>query len=287
MKVTAVVAMMILGLGASDAKRIVGGQPAEEDRHPYMVGLLNSPNGRPYCGGTLVEPDVVISAAHCPTPRFVQIGCNRVGASDCEIISVESDRAHPNYFSRPVPQNDHRIIFLDRASEYAPIGNVAGTSFENLPARTDVTVIGFGTTSSGGDVSDILLEVGVDVISNNECAQAYSAQGLPIDDSMICASAPGKDSCQGDSGGPLIIKCPNNADVLVGIVSWGIGCASPGFAGVYARTDSAVEDGFFSGLDISSPSVNDPCGGQPFGESTFTGVEEEQEDPNCFFGIFC
>ncbi|KAK3851319.1 hypothetical protein Pcinc_042029 [Petrolisthes cinctipes] len=66
-------------------------------------------------------------------------------------------------------------------------------------------VTGWGTTSSGGDVSDVLLEVAVNVLTNDECTDAYSDYGFDIPDTMVCAADKGKDSCQGDSGGPMVL----------------------------------------------------------------------------------
>lgn len=284
MKIVAVLLSLFAGLQhVQGSRRVVGGEPTEPGRYPYMVGLLNSAGSRPYCGGTLVEPDVVISAAHCPSPRFVQIGCDTVGASDCEIISVDSSVSHPDYRSRPVPQTDFRIIYLDDDSRFGTIGNVATSEWKDLPALTEVVTIGFGTTSSGGSTSSRLLEASVFTTSNEDCADDYESRRLPVDDTMICAKAPGKDACQGDSGGPLLVKCPNGADVLIGVVSWGVGCASPSFPGVYGRVSFASDDGFFDDIDISAPDLDDLCGGDLIGETE----ELEEEDENCFFGLLC
>ena len=82
------------------------------------------------------------------------------------------------------------------------------------------------------------MEVEVDIVSKSECNSDYSGQ---ITDNMVCASRSGKDSCQGDSGGPLIVKGGDvSADVQVGVVSWGNGCADPNFPGVYARVSSKI-----------------------------------------------
>ena len=247
---------------------IVGGQPAPAGRYPYMSGLLSSNNGRPYCGGVLITPGVVYTAAHCPAPSFVSVGCLNVNDS-CARVSASSSIVHPSFSNFPVPQNDFRLVILS-----TPVNNfdvmpfIADASWASLAAGTDVTVIGWGTTSSGGSSSDNLLEVEVDVLSNAACSSDYAGTGAIIDASMICAARAGKDACQGDSGGPLFIRCDaNNADVLVGIVSWGIGCASPSFPGVYGRVSFA--DAWFRstmqnlgqlGLIQTPPPINNVCG---------------------------
>jgi len=96
-----------------------------------------------------------------------------------------------------------------------------------------VVVAGWGATSEGGSGSDQLLKLTVPVLSNSDCLTAYSG----ITNSMVCAgylTQSGKDSCQGDSGGPLTIGTGTTAR-LVGVVSWGQGCARLGYPGVYAR----------------------------------------------------
>lgn len=101
-------------------------------------------------------------------------------------------------------------------------------------------VAGWGTASSGGNTSSILLQGDLDVVSDPDCAAAHG-EGFQTP-AMICAGAPSRDSCQGDSGGPLF------ANVQVGIVSFGQGCADPGFPGVYARISDQPINAFISGV---------------------------------------
>ena len=95
-------------------------------------------------------------------------------------------------------------------------------------------VIGFGSLSSGGNVASELRHVELAFVPRNTCNSNYNGG---ISDVMMCAADPGQDSCQGDSGGPLYDQA-NNA--LVGVVSWGFGCADPNYPGVYAQVSSRV-----------------------------------------------
>merc|ERR1712006_38726 len=97
-------------------------------------------------------------------------------------------------------------------------------SMEEYDEGTMCTVTGWGTTSEGGSLARVLQKVSVPVVSDDDCRDAYGSS--QIADSMICAGldAGGKDSCQGDSGGPFM--CGFGLD---GVVSWGYGCAQPGY----------------------------------------------------------
>lgn len=113
--------------------------------------------------------------------------------------------------------------------------NGLGTQYENV----DAIVSGWGTLSSGGSLSSTLLDATVTTMSNSQCKTSYGTTS--ITNNMICAAAAGKDSCQGDSGGPLIRKATNSAYILIGIVSWGFGCAQPDYPGVYARVSNQLD----------------------------------------------
>ena len=92
---------------------------------------------------------------------------------------------------------------------------------------------GFGRLSSGGSSPNRLMQVSVPIVSESKCKRAY---GSSIHTSMVCAGLDrgGKDSCQGDSGGPMVCEY-NGKFFLEGVVSWGSGCAKPGYYGVYSR----------------------------------------------------
>lgn len=265
MKFLSVAAAFLYTVSAQTAEEealIVGGTPTEPGRYPWMVGMLNSQTSSPYCGATLVAPNLVMSAAHCPEPRVVQIGCHQVGASDCEYIGVASSEIPPIYKSRPVPDYDFRMIRLTGNSKNTPIASVADARWAEGPTGlavgSPITTIGFGTTSSGGSVSRRLLEVTVDYVADAVCDDAYDGR---ITESMICGgvNGGGKDACQGDSGGPLIVKCPNGEDTLIGVVSWGYGCADARYPGVYGRMDNSDSIGFTSSFNFASKDPTNPC----------------------------
>merc|ERR1719453_988373 len=99
-------------------------------------------------------------------------------------------------------------------------------------------VAGWGTTSEGGTLSDVPLRAAVPITNDQVCRSSYGSNYDP--DFMICAGFDegGYDACQGDSGGPLFGADAAGSHVLVGVVSFGQGCARPGFPGVYARAST-------------------------------------------------
>lgn len=93
-----------------------------------------------------------------------------------------------------------------------------------------IVVSGWGVTSEGGDITTTLKKVEIPVVPQWECKLLYT--DYELSDNMFCGGRAGRDSCQGDSGGPVVAN-----GFLVGIVSWGEGCARPGYPGVYSSIE--------------------------------------------------
>jgi secreted trypsin-like serine protease len=213
---------------ATADKRIVGGEPAVNA--PWMVAILDG--SFQYCGGTLITPDTVLTAAHCN----VQPGDSVfMGSTDLsqggQHIGITKVKSHGDYNS-VLSSNDIALVFLERDVVFDPASVSLGAPTVGDP----VTAFGWGFTAEGGPATNILQEVTVSVVDPNECQKVY---GNIDRDIMVCAGVPegGKDACQGDSGGPLM----NRFDSVVGITSFGFGCARPGVPGVYTRADSFVD----------------------------------------------
>jgi len=146
---------------------------------------------------------------------------------------------HPSYSSSTFANDISLIILSEPLDLSVPSAQPIALPTQNqqTPAGTPLVVSGWGTTRSGGSISDELRRVTVPAVSDDDCNSSYGAGSIYA--SMICAGVPegGVDSCQGDSGGPLFTE---NPFTLVGIVSWGYGCAVAGYPGVYTEVSYFV-----------------------------------------------
>ena len=223
--------------------RIVGGYPAAKGRYPYFTAVrFYQASGAGYasCGGTLIAKDIILCAAHCYdstdfslASSFVRVGIeNTLVTTGYYQAYMEKVIPHPSYNSATF-KNDVLVIKLKTAiTQVAPVALNTNSAVPAVGAAE--IVFGFGTTSSGGSTSKVLLEVGQNAVSYTTCNNYY---GIIFDAGMTCSYSAGKDSCQGDSGGPLILGGSSSAatDIQVGIVSFGDGCAKIGVPGVYTR----------------------------------------------------
>lgn len=228
-------------LDDSASGKVVGGTETAAGRYPYFVWA----NG---CGGMLIGKDIVLTAAHCNSiwsgTVYINIfkgnqqGINQCGqsgdGSNCEKFNVKSKLRHPDYSSQTIDY-DYLLVKLDGMSDKEPVLIVEDD--DNISNNNQITTLGFGTTSSGGTASTKQLEATVGFKDASTCGNNYGYSSSDITPRMNCGYTRGKDACQGDSGGPFVKKgsaSDGSDDILVGIVSWGNGCALNNFPGVYA-----------------------------------------------------
>ena len=227
--------------------RIIGGDRATEDRYSYAVSLEDEVGH--FCGGSLIAPDVVLTASHCAGKEYkAVIGRHHLESTDGDKVDVKIEMTHPDYDS-DTTDNDFMLLFLERSTNQDV--DIVHVSRDTVSEGTDVTVMGWGDTHKDEDIKELageLMEVEVTVISNEDCEKSESSeQGWDynyngqITENMMCAeNKKVKDSCQGDSGGPLVVRS-DSGDSLVGVISWGVGCAHDDFPGVYARISAQYD----------------------------------------------
>ncbi|ETV63842.1 hypothetical protein H257_19224 [Aphanomyces astaci] len=212
-----------------DGFEILGGQEAQFGKHRYVAGLKESSVNKTECGGSLIAPNVVLTAAHCLNKgrKFVVVGTHYLtGFADGELANVTQEIKHPN-------GSDVGIVILDRnITSIQPVP----VSFEFVPADVLTWVRGWGYVKNGGPQSPVLKEVSV-TTWNNSRATAVLVDKFP-DNKLGAGGVEGEDACNFDSGGPLTIE-ENGTVRLVGVVSGGLGCGELGIPGIYERASAA------------------------------------------------
>ncbi|KAL4779899.1 trypsin-like cysteine/serine peptidase domain-containing protein [Aspergillus varians] len=212
---------------------IVGGSEGRIEDFPYQIGLLS--RGSLICGGSIISKNYVVTAGHCTAGASASSLSIRAGSSSSSsggtVVKVSSITVHPDYDEDTV-DNDISILTLAEDLTFGDtIAAVDLPTSSSLPTTGTVgTASGWGALEEGGGVSSTLQYVDVPVVSKSQCTSDYSGFNV-ITASMFCAGEEqgGKDGCQGDSGGPFVAD-----GVLIGITSWGNGCARAGYPGVYS-----------------------------------------------------
>lgn len=225
--------------------KIVGGQNAVQGEFPFIVSLRSASYGH-FCGGSLVAPNWVLTAAHCVKGGSVDevwIGLlNQNDQAGVEKMKAIKIVAHQGYDSSSM-ENDFALIQLDKNSSYKPISlNEKELLVMNANSQIMVTTAGWGALREGSyGLPSALQKVDIPLVSQADCNDKTAYNG-DIKDTMLCAGYKqgGKDSCQGDSGGPLVMRDTTGENILVGVVSWGEGCARANKYGVYAKVSSAI-----------------------------------------------
>ncbi|KAL4866240.1 hypothetical protein BDV12DRAFT_199305 [Aspergillus spectabilis] len=229
MKTTA--AILSLASAALAAEQIVGGQEGRIEDFPYQIALLS--NGRLICGGSIISNQYVVTAAHCTDGASASSLSIRAGSSSASsggtVVQVSAIAQNPDYDAAST-NNDISVLTLAEELTFGSGIAAVDLATADPSAGSIATTSGWGALSEGGSVSSTLQYVDIPIVSNSECSSAYSGFN-EITDAMICAGEEegGEDACQGDSGGPLVAD-----GTLVGVVSWGNGCARPGYPGVYS-----------------------------------------------------
>ncbi|GFU10456.1 clotting factor B [Nephila pilipes] len=244
------------GIGGRNA-RVVGGHESYPGQWPWMAALfIMTARGKEFwCGGSLINNLYILTAAHClsdrrgykynPRQMVVRLGEHHLLNSDGKGIQeygVSSLVPHP-HFQRNGFYNDIGIVKLSRPVKFTdyiqPVCLPSPQSSKSMVGAM-ATVVGWGAMNYGTRGTGSMHQVSMPIWDNKDCDARYYQ---PITKNFVCAgyNEGGKDACQGDSGSPLMV--PNNSRewTVVGIVSFGTKCASPGYPGVYTRVSEYID----------------------------------------------
>ena len=273
--------------GQSAEPRIVGGDATSIEQYPWQAAVVvspakasNSAYARQFCGGSLITPSIVLTAAHCLydndpdcDPTGIADTClpedpggdgtKRVDPDDIDVVlgvaklktappeaehAVQGVAIHPA-FDPGTFQDDVAYVVLAAPVELSSTVQTIDLAGDDEAAvwapHTLVEVSGWGSTVYGGSGVNALRAATVPIVADSTCGSALY-YGTAFDPAtMVCAgfSEGGVDTCNGDSGGPLESPLEGGGYRLVGITSWGFRCAEPNSPGVYTRIAQAAPGG--------------------------------------------
>lgn len=271
---------LVVGLGAavpvlaqdedgSIHPQVVGGDPVPNGKYPFMTSIQADTSNRGgyqehYCGGTLIDRNSVLTAAHCVEFIGRNTNGNTLGYRDVRLVVgvtvLSTDQGqvrridrlsdidiHPN-FSKRTLRYDAAVIKLSR-----PVKRIAPIKLAEVPVGPDnletpgnlATVTGWGSTQpSPGPPPRYpkrMQKADPPLVSDADCETSYGPDFYPRQ--MVCAGNTDIDTCQGDSGGPMFVEDSAGVRRQIGITSWGFGCAALGSPGVYAEVNAeAIHD---------------------------------------------
>ena len=254
--VAAIVATAVLaGLFATvqPSGAVVDGRNADVDEWPWMVSLRS---GGHLCGGSIISPTTVVTAAHClegmrAGDLAVRAGTRQVDGSG-QRLNVDRIIRHPGYDPNTV-ENDIALLRLDGRFRFgAGVGPIAvqGSGFASAAdPGSRAWATGWGDLDEEGRLGapTILQEVEVPVVADGPCNRELGIERMV----MLCAGGEGAGTCYGDSGGPLASRGDDGVWYLIGITSWGAVCGEVGSPGVYAEVGA-----FTSWITANTPDLD-------------------------------
>jgi endonuclease G len=216
---------------------IVGGSMVPPGKWPDAVAILG-PDGS--CTGTLIAPDVVLTAGHCTNINATEIVANTTNYNGTggQRVAIESITAYPNYrekFDVAV------IVLVSPVTGVVPRSVGGHCTFSGFAEDTMVHLVGFGLTDTSGTGANTALREAMAPVLDASCSGGNGCRDAVAPQGEFVAGGAGGDSCFGDSGGPVYLDT-SRGPVLVAAVSRGLeDSATPcGGGGIYVRTDKVL-----------------------------------------------
>ncbi|KAM5138213.1 ovochymase-2-like [Mantella aurantiaca] len=237
--------------------RIVGGTRAKENDYPWIASIKRKKQH--ICGGTIVSKKHVITAAHCVTDKNltrqlkVIIGDRdfTVKESSEQVFSINKVIVHPSFLAHQPINYDVAIVVLEGHIVFGAKIQPAclPSPDEFFPTGSLCVALGWGRTSENGPVATSLQQVTLPIVDHQTCIRVLQTLGPSATfETAVCAGFPegGRDACQGDSGGPFLCRRSHGRFVLVGVTSWGMGCARRWSNNVNEPPDKRGSPGIFT-----------------------------------------
>lgn len=217
-------------------RKIIGGEDLSIEKAPWQVSIQEW-SGH-ICGGSILSPYIVLTAAHCVIEYYPEHLVVRVGSSYADfegfVLDVSLIVCHGDYDSTSF-DNDVAVVVLSEPLDLESYDSIRSIELaKDMPTPgSQASVTGWGYTEYGSP--EVLQYLESEIVDPGTCGEMYSRYNT-VSERMICASAHDRGSCRGDSGGALVLD-----NRQVGIVSWGVGCADPVFPTVYTSVPALRE----------------------------------------------
>lgn len=238
------------------SRRVVGGKAVTSNRYPWNVALFVEGGEYPYCGGAALSGIYIMTAAHCvrgKTAEMLSVGFGSLvmdyerllDSKEKHVVNVAEIKRHP-LFKDIIHGDDIAMLRLSEplrtsGEVISPICLPQGIDMRNLVGQVGV-VAGWGRIAYGGEHTFFLRSVDLPLVSHDECCRVFK-DVITVREEIFCAGVLNgtKDACQGDSGGPLMWQNPATERwMVIGIVSFGVKCAEPGYYGTYTKVTSYI-----------------------------------------------
>lgn len=255
-----------------ESDRIVGGTATTIQKWPWQVALTLNPSfnagnalDRQTCGGSLVTPRVVLSAAHCfyqgawaePSEYAIVSGRTRLSSNEGVEVPVDdyfyfTDKSGRPLYNPSTNEWDVVMVRLSQPVSSEPIRLASADESKLWAGGKMAFATGWGATNPDAN-RDVLQVASLSILDDDECRKQWGLSSTQAS-VQLCAGGSGRDTCSGDSGGPLVVAAGGGKYRLVGDASYGGACGS---GGVYGRLSGSpmrerLRDGVLTldGVDI-------------------------------------